>query len=204
MFTGKQQAKAKAKGKKMVTLFFVFVSILLGYAGLFGAAVTGKGTPKGKGIPKPVYCKNCGKVIVNPIAIKNGMGALCAKHLPAHRVNMASAPTGYITVGNLARYIKSQRAAGKTNCTISKMVKALGGDAGVNAPANAITVPVYVGNNRYVNPYLGTLAGLQAMYTGKYGKLPNIPGDVLQAYNKVWGLPAPAPAPVPVLTGENK
>jgi len=121
--------------------------------------------------PAQTVCKVCGKTLTNPTTASAGIGHLCAKGLPANRVVVASIPAGYITLANLGRTLRAQKAT-IAGLTISKLVRAIGNDKGTAQPANPIAQPLYCNGQRYVNPWLGTKAGLQAIASNNWAKAP--------------------------------
>lgn len=133
-------------------------------------------------VTKVPTCTMCGKALPASSITGNTCGPLCASRqaqgytpasYAAHKVTISLpvAPAKYITVAALHRFIVANPQHG---CTVSRMVKCIGGDRGLVAPAHPICTPVYVGNVRYVHPWLGTQAGLQAMATGNYKGAPAV------------------------------
>jgi hypothetical protein len=92
--------------------------------------------------------------------------------LQAHYTTLTgNVPQGYVTVASLHKTIVAQ-AHKYPGITVSKMVRAIGGDRALLPPANPVCKPVYNGRQRWVNGWLATPQGLQAIATGNYGKAP--------------------------------
>jgi hypothetical protein len=119
--------------------------------------------------PVITTCTVCGKRITRTGSVNNGHGATCAALLASGasvqalraKYTQPVQPLATISVANLHRFINAHVQAG---CTVSKMVKCIGGDR-VNKylPAHAMCIPVYVNGQRFVSAWLGTVQGLQAM-----------------------------------------
>lgn len=129
----------------------------------------------------PPTCTICGKGLKTPAAIKAGVGKLCAHNAQlrtpaqwqAHyaKITRATVPTGYVKLSTFKPLIKS-KASTIAGLTVTKLVNAIGRDKGAKAPLHPICTPIYVNNVRYVNPWLSTIAGLQAIATGNYKSAP--------------------------------
>ena len=137
-------------------------------------------TPAVQPAVQPAVCKYCGKHISRNASVTNAAGHKCAQlaatytpaQLQAHyNAITGSVPAGYITV---AAWGKAVRAAQPTTpgLTIAKLVRAIGGDRALQPPVHPICQVVYNGNQRWVNPWLATSQGLQALATGQWGKAP--------------------------------
>ena len=133
--------------------------------------------------PAPVKCTMCGKHLTKASAQVAKQGGLCAAHTAAGRtaqtiaqhrqsLTVAVAPQGYITLANLGRTIRA-KAHLYPGLTVTKLVNAIGKDAALLPPVHPIAQPVYTPNGwRWVNPWLGTAAGLKALQLGQWGKAP--------------------------------
>ena len=131
-----------------------------------------------------IKCNVCGKVLKRNASIKAQAGHKCqqlqAKYTPAqlqaHYAGLTgNVPKGYITVASLHKTIVANKHKPIfAGLTVSKMVKAIGGDRALNAPAHPICKPVYNGRCRWVNGWLATQAGLQALATGNFNKAPKV------------------------------
>jgi hypothetical protein len=129
-------------------------------------------------------CTACGKKLTRNASQTAGVGHTCAAlaakftpaQLQAHYASVTgNVPQGYIPLATLDKAVKAARAKGTPpGITISKMVKAIGGDRALNAPANPICAPVYNGRQRWVNGWLATPQGLQAIATGNYAHAPKL------------------------------
>jgi hypothetical protein len=125
---------------------------------------------------KPV-CAVCGK----PLAMRNAgktCGALCANRLANGQTaqvcasakaafSMATVPTGYVSLTGIVN-----PACKAAFVPISHLVKFTGGDRVMGQIPHAVCVPVYVNGTRYVNGWLATKAGLQALQTGNFAQAP--------------------------------
>ena len=130
-----------------------------------------------------VKCRGCGKTLSSAEAIKAGVGGLCAQHdangldaqaLQAHRLSMTvnTAPDGFIKLAVLDKLVKAKRAT-MPGLTITRMVNAIGKDRGLVPPLHEIARPVYLPNgHRWVNGWLATKPGLEAIRTGDFSKAP--------------------------------
>ena len=128
---------------------------------------------QGKATQGKAYCTVCGK----PLTGNKTCGALCAKRQANGQTNVSIAqrkqalsanvpPVGYIKVAQL------HVICANNFVPIARMVKCIGGDRAMYPVAHAICTPVYVNNTRWVNGWLGTKAGLQAMLTGNFSTAP--------------------------------
>lgn len=129
-------------------------------------------------------CTVCGKVLTTPSAIANGCGALCAKrqkqtNLVAHkkRFTLQGIPAGYIKTTIVHKMHIVPAKANGLNVSVSKFVKAFGGDTGSGNLAHPICRFYYVAGAkaRYIHPYIATPAGLQALATGNWANAPKPP-----------------------------
>jgi len=130
-----------------------------------------------------VKCTACGKVLSSAGAVDAGLGGLCAKHLAngldatalqAHRLSMTVdvAPEGFIKLAVLDKLVKAKRAT-MPGLTITRMVNAIGKDRGLVPPMHEIARPVYLPNgHRWVDGWLASKAGLEAIRTGDFSKAP--------------------------------
>jgi len=125
-------------------------------------------------------CQYCGKHVSRHTSIANLAGGKCvtlaANYTPAalqaHYASVTgNVPAGYIPLATLDKAVKAHKAT-IPGLTIAKMVKAIGGDRALLPPAHPICKPVYNGRQRYVNGWLNTPAGLQAIASSNYSKAP--------------------------------
>jgi hypothetical protein len=111
------------------------------------------------------------------------MGHICASiqaqfstpaALQAHYATLTGiVPAGYITVASLHITVAQAQKSGKyPGLNVNRMVTAIGRDRVKNNPLHPICTPIYNGRQRWVNPWLGTPAGLQAIATGNFSKAP--------------------------------
>jgi hypothetical protein len=137
-------------------------------------------TPAPAAPAAPATCPICGKHITRTATLAAGIGATCAHlqarftpaQLQAHYATLTgNVPAGYVTVASFKATIPAN-AHKVPGLTISKLVKAIGGDRATNPLAHPICKPVYNGRQRWVNGWLATPAGLQAIATGNYSKAP--------------------------------
>ena len=128
-------------------------------------------------------CIFCGKTLTRTNTVKAGMGHKCAQlaqkftpaTLAAHyaKITVSAIPAGYIALSTFRQIVPAN--VGKIpGLTISKLVRAIGGDRGTGPLANPIAQPYYLAgkNARYVHPWLGTPAGLLAIATGQWAQAP--------------------------------
>jgi len=132
--------------------------------------------------PAATVCPVCGKHISKLATVTAGIGAKCAHvqaqftpaQLQAHYASVTgNVPQGYIPLATLDKAVKAKKHA-VPGLTISKMVKAIGGDRALLPPVHPICTPVYNGRQRWVNAWLATPQGLQAMATGNYAHAPKL------------------------------
>lgn len=131
----------------------------------------------------PTVCKVCGKHLTREASAANEMGHRCerlleagwdAESLSKHyaKVTVTEVPDGYIKLAELHKKVKAAQHK-VPGLTISKMVKAIGRDRGLEAPSHPIATPVYdTRKHRWVNGWLATAAGLKAIATGDWSKAP--------------------------------
>lgn len=132
----------------------------------------------------PPTCQVCGKTLKNAKSIKAGIGHTCAKvqALPqfatpaATQAHMAkhtapAIPKGYVKLATFKQIIpaNAHKIAG---LNVNKLVKHIGSDRAKNPPTHPICKPVYVNGVRYVNGWLATQPGLQALATGNFSQAP--------------------------------
>jgi hypothetical protein len=139
-------------------------------------------TPAAPAAPAtPAVCTICGKHTTRAATIAAGMGATCAhmqaqfstpQALQAHYAALTgNVPPGYVTLASVGRTIRAQQH-NYPGLNVNKLVTAIGRDRAKNSPAHPICKPVYNGRQRYVNGWLATPAGLQAIATGNYSAAP--------------------------------
>lgn len=118
------------------------------------------------GAAELVKCLHCGKVLVRDTSIEREEGDLCS-HLYQElghtaeslreiraKATVAAVPEKMIKIAALHRICVSK------GIPVSRMVVAIGGDRGLNAPADKRLKPIYVGNARYVSDWAATAEGL--------------------------------------------
>jgi hypothetical protein len=142
---------------------------------------TSTSSTQGNNMPAtPAKCVYCGKTLTKNASVTATCGAKCAKlasnytpaQLVAHYATVTgTVPQGYITVASLHKTIVANKAK-YPGISVAKMVKAIGGDRALQTPAHPVCTPVYNGNCRWVNGWLQTPAGLNAIATGNFGKAP--------------------------------
>ena len=125
---------------------------------------------------KKVYegpaCSVCGKPLTDPESVRLGIGPLCrAKGWTKEKVAAKMAtlkrdviPAGWIKLSDVAKKLRSE------DIPVARMVRAVGGDRGMEDPINATFQVIYVGRARYLSP--DTLNGasltlLRDKYLGK-------------------------------------
>ncbi|KPJ87132.1 MAG: hypothetical protein AMJ53_18595 [Gammaproteobacteria bacterium SG8_11] len=129
-----------------------------------------------------VTCKVCGKVLTREQSMNNEIGHRCdtliqegwtGEKLAKHYAGVTGKiPEGFIKVADLHRAIDAKKA-GIPGLTVSKMVKAIGKDRALEGPIHPIAKPIYDDRRvRWVNPWLATTDGLNAIATGDYSKAP--------------------------------
>ena len=99
-------------------------------------------------------CSVCGKPLEDPESIKAGIGPLCRlKNWTKEKIDarMAelkadAAPEGWLKIADVHNELV------KLGVPVARMVRAIGGDRGMEAPINDSFRIVYVGRTRYVSP----------------------------------------------------
>jgi hypothetical protein len=102
---------------------------------------------------------------LRPALVKNGATLAQAAQVK-QSLSVKVAPVGYIKVAQLHVACKAAYVP------VNKMVKAIGGDRNLMPVAHPICTPVIVNNVRYVNAWLSTKNGLNAILTGNYAQAP--------------------------------
>lgn len=110
-------------------------------------------------------CSVCGKPLTDPESVKAGIGPLCrAKGWTKEKVaeKMATlkrdaVPEGWV---KLADVDKQLRLLG---IPVARMVRAIGGDRGMDDPVRPEFQVVYVGRARYLSPFILTPEGLNIL-----------------------------------------
>ena len=130
-----------------------------------------------------VVCQYCGKHLTKAGSQAATAGHLCSKlaangytaaKLAQHRLaqTVTTIPAGYIKLAQLHKIVQANKAK-IAGLNIAKMVRVIGGDRALSTPAHPICTPLYTANgHRWVNPWLATQAGLQAIATGNFAKAP--------------------------------
>ena len=125
---------------------------------------------------KPKYegpaCSVCGKPLTDPVSIKAGIGPLCrakgwTKEKVAERMAVLkkdAVPEGWLKLSDLD---KKLRLAG---IPVARMVRAIGGDRGMDEPVSDEWQVVYVGRARYLSPFCFSEAGLNVLRDRYLGK----------------------------------
>lgn len=136
--------------------------------------------PKAK---KPKYegpaCSVCGKPLTDPESVKAGIGPLCrakgwTKEKVAERMALLkrdTVPEGWVKVADVDKALRLK------GIPVARMVRAIGGDRGMEDPIRPEFQVIYVGRARWLSPFILTPEGL------------NILGD------KYLGKPKPEPKP---------
>jgi hypothetical protein len=131
---------------------------------------------KAKKAPKPKYegpaCSVCGKPLTDPESVKAGIGPLCrAKGWTKEmwQAKMAelksdTVPEGFVKLSEVADLCR------KENIPVSRLVRAVGGDRGMEEPAHPKFKVMYVGRARYLDPWVVTEEGLNLMRDPNLGK----------------------------------
>lgn len=131
-----------------------------------------------------VVCKVCGKSLTRKQSVTAEIGHRCdtllaqgwnAEKLTANYAKISGpVPEGFVKLADLDRKIKLERNGTKfPGITISKMVRAIGKDRGVEPPLHPIAQPIYDSRrHRWVNGWLMTKDGLTAIATGDFSKAP--------------------------------
>lgn len=131
-----------------------------------------------------VVCTICGKTLKSEASLTKGIGHRCdtlreqgwtSQKLQAHyaEITAAAPPEGYVKLATFHQLVKKHREK-IPGLTVSKVVKAIGKDRGIEKPLHPIARPVYVGGRktRWVHPWLATAAGLKAIASGDFSKAP--------------------------------
>jgi hypothetical protein len=127
-------------------------------------------------VKKPKYegpaCSVCNKPLKDPDSIKAGIGPLCrAKGWTKEAVAAKMAqlkrdtiPDGWLKLADLDKLLR------KEGIPVARMVKAVGGDRGMEEPAHPMFQVAYVGRARYLSPECFTDAGLNILRDKYLGK----------------------------------
>ena len=131
---------------------------------------------KPKKVAKPKYegpaCSVCGKPLSDPESVKAGIGPLCrAKGWTKEmwQAKMAelksdTVPEGFVKLSEVADLCR------KENTPVSRLVRAVGGDRGMEEPAHPKFKVMYVGRARYLDPWVTSEEGLNLMRDPHLGK----------------------------------
>ena len=121
-------------------------------------------------------CKACGKPVTGLTATTTGVGGCCSKIVALratgvtqwqHAIVMASVPTGFVALTG-----KVNPACKAAGVPVAHLVNATGKDRCMLPPMHAICTVVVVNGVRYVNGWLATKAGLQALSTYNFTHAP--------------------------------
>ena len=152
---------------------------------------------------KPKYtgpaCSVCGKPLTDPKSVETGIGPLCrakgwTKETVAAKMALLirkEVPAGWVKLADVSKMCEA------STVPVARLVRAVGGDRGMEMPANEKWQVVYVGRTRYLDPFCITpeaMVFLGDKLLGKPAKAkkvaePKVPADVLA----VDGAKAPAP-----------
>ncbi len=159
-----------------------------------------------KKAPKPKYegpaCSVCGKPLTDPESVKAGIGPLCrAKGWTKEmwQAKMATlkrdaVPEGFVKLSDVADLCR------KEGIPVSRLVRAVGGDRGMDEPAHPKFSVIYVGRARYLDPWVTSEEGLNLMRDPNLGK-PAPEKKVREKKEKVAGeAKAPKSKPIKVET----
>lgn len=114
---------------------------------------------KVKKAPKPKYegpvCGVCNKPLTDPESIKAGIGPLCrqkgwTKEKIQERMVLLKkeeVPAGWRKLSELADQLRLK------GIPVARMVRAVGGDRGMDDPIDIRFMPAYVGRARYLDPW---------------------------------------------------
>lgn len=118
---------------------------------------------------KPKYegpsCSVCGKPLTDPESVKHGIGPLCrAKGWTKEAVAAKMAilkkdevPAGWVKLADVDRKLRLE------GIPVARMVRAIGGDRGMEDPIRPEFQVVYVGRARYLDPFILTAEGLNIL-----------------------------------------
>jgi hypothetical protein len=119
-------------------------------------------------------CSVCNKPLTDPESIKAGIGPLCrAKGWTKEAVAAKMAtlkkdtvPEGWIKLSEVANVCRSKGIA------VARLVRAVGGDRGMEEPAHPMFQVIYVGRARYLDPRVISEEGLNILNDKYLGKTP--------------------------------
>jgi hypothetical protein len=153
-------------------------------------------------------CSVCGKTLTRAQSITGSCGKLCAMRkaqgttLATLAVNKQKFTITAAQASNAKLFIsvaQLHRACVNTSlCTVSKMLKAMGGDTAMATPLHPIAQVFWCNGQRYVNSWLATQTGLNAMYTGNFSKAPKTQSATQSAptpTHATQSTPTPTPTP---------
>lgn len=144
------------------------------------------------GAAELVKCLRCGKILVRDTSVEREEGDLCS-HLYdelGHTVESLRAVRAAATVAavpeKMIKIAALHRICVSKGIPVSRMVTAIGGDRGLNAPADKRLKPIYVGNARYVSDWAATPEGLALISSigGRTGTKPTSTKAVAAAAKK--------------------
>lgn len=108
---------------------------------------------------KPKYtgpaCSVCGKPLTDPKSVEAGIGPLCrakgwTKETVAAKMTILmrkEVPAGWVKLADVAKMCEA------STVPVARLVRAVGGDRGMEIPANEKWQVVYVGRTRYLDPF---------------------------------------------------
>lgn len=121
------------------------------------------------GVAEVTKCRFCGKILIRDKSIEQEAGDLCerlhekysSEELMAHRGTMSGTvvPEGWIKVSDLHKICEAN------GIPVNRMVNAIGRDRGLSEPIDPRFRPLYVGRNRWLDPWCASKEGL-AMIRG--------------------------------------
>jgi len=169
---------------------------------------------KEKKPPKPKYtgpaCSVCGKPLTDPKSVEAGIGPLCrAKGWTKETVAAKMAvlmrkevPAGWVKLADVAKMCEASEVP------VARLVRAVGGDRGMEDPANAKWQVVYVGRTRYLDPFCITPEAMTFLGDKNLGKEPKVKAKKAETKADVPAAPGakvtPAPANVTVTAAVKK
>lgn len=118
------------------------------------------------GAAELVKCLRCGKTLVRDTSIEREEGDLCSHlydelgHTQESLREIRAKATVQAVPEHMIKIAALHRICVSKGIPVSRMVVAIGGDRGLNAPADKRLKPIYVGNARYVSDWAATAEGL--------------------------------------------
>lgn len=130
-----------------------------------------------------VKCEICGKILTNDKSVERERGHLCnrliergydAKKLADHRQSMTvkEIPADYVKLSDAGKIVRAKKDS-VPGLSVNKLVTAIGRDRTLSGAVHPIATPLYDSRgHRWINPWLMTKDGLQAIASQDFSKAP--------------------------------